>query len=131
MSGGISATAIAGLAAAALTTGATIYSANKSASAQKDQINAQKEALAAQTQAAKDAATGSTAATATQEAKAPSQSTTNAAAGLGGTGTNALGTGNFNSNTLLTGTAGVTDPLSLSARKLYGSNTASTDLLGG
>lgn len=104
------------LAAAAISAGAQVYSANKQASAAKDAAAAQQ---AAQTPAIPQ----------TQQAKAPSADTNNLAAGIG-TGTNNLGAANFSSNTLLTGPDGVTDPLTLSARRLYGGQNQTSGLLG-
>lgn len=106
MSGGISATTIAGLAAAAVTAGAGIYASNEQSRSARNALNAQKEQNAA------------LAANKPQETKAPGQGVTDTA-GVG-TGTNAMGAGNFNSNTLLTGAQGVTDPLNLSKNKLAG-----------
>lgn len=116
MSGGISATTIATVAAAAIAGGASIYSANKQASATKAAAQAQSDAAIAAAPKPQ------------QQAKAPDQNTINAGLGIG-TGTNNLGAADQSSNTLLTGAQGVQDPLSLSARRLYGANAPG--LLGG
>lgn len=118
MSGVTTGTLLAVGGAAALSAGTAIYSANQQASSAAEARKQQQ----AQIDAAKTAP-------GTQQAKGPSQDTMNTAAGIG-TGTNALGTGNFSSNTLLTGAQGVTDPLSLSSRKLYGTTPQTTTLLG-
>ncbi len=114
MSGVTTGTLLAVGAAAALSAGTAIYGANQQSKSAKDALNAQNAQNAA-LQANKP-----------QQAKAPGQDTTAAI----GTGTNALGAGNFNSNTLLTGAQGVTDPLNLAKNKLSG-GASTTDPLGG
>lgn len=105
------------LVAAAVTAGAQVYTSNQQKNTARDQMRQQSQ-LAATPPAPK-----------TQEAKAPGQDTLNAAIG---TGTNALGTGEFGSNTLLTGAQGVQDPLNLSKNRLFGGVSASgmSNLLG-
>ncbi|WP_420997605.1 hypothetical protein ACKI2N_012405 [Cupriavidus sp. 30B13] len=109
MSGVTSATAIAGLAAAAISAGATVYSSNQ-----------QRKAAESAAKASQQAATA--APSATQSAKAPSTQAQNNAAGIDNSAVN-TGAG----NTLLTGATGV-DPNQLGlGRNTLGANT----LLGG
>lgn len=105
------------LIAAAVSAGAQVYSSNQQRKAA--------EAAAQSSQAAQTPPVPTE-----QQAKAPDQTQSAAALGIG-TGTNNLGAANFQSNTLLTGAQGVQDPLSLSARRLYGGATPTSDLLGG
>ncbi len=100
---------------AAVTAGVGIYSATQQSKSAREALDASKEQNA-KLEANKP-----------QQAKAPS---TNPVADSIGTGTNALGTGDFTSNTLLTGAQGVQDALSLS-KKGIGTLGGGNTLLGG
>ncbi|WP_137924644.1 hypothetical protein [Cupriavidus sp. 2SB] len=115
MSGGISATAIAGLAAAAISAGTAVYSSNEQRKAQNRANDASK--------AAADAAKT---APGTQATKGPDQTLLNSAAGVGDNATSGSA-----ANTLLTGAAGV-DPnnLQLGKNTLGGSMLGANSLLG-
>lgn len=112
MSGVTTGTLLAVGAATALSAGAGLYSAQQQRKSAKDALASQERQNAALL------------ANKPQQAKAPGD---NPIADATGTGTNALGTGEFTSNTLLTGAQGVQDPLNLSKNRLGGGNT----LLGG
>lgn len=109
--------------AAGVSAAATIYSTNKQQQAQDASIDQQRNAFDASQKTLADA---NKALADTAAAKGRTGQDIAAAAG---TGTNNLGFQNQGS-TLLTGYQGVTDPLALSAKKLYGGNTAQTQLLG-
>jgi hypothetical protein len=101
-----------------------VYSTNKQEKAQNAALDQQRTAFDASQKTLADA---NKALADTAEAKARTGQDLAAAAG---TGTNNLGFQNQGS-TLLTGYQGVTDPLSLSAKRLYGGNKAAqTQLLG-
>jgi hypothetical protein len=100
-----------------------VYSTNQQEKAQNAAIDRDRKAFDTSQKTLADA---NKALADTAEAKARTGQDLAAAAG---TGTNNLGFQNQNS-TLLTGYQGVTDPLSLSARRLYGGNKPTTQLLG-
>ncbi|WP_375199071.1 hypothetical protein [Cupriavidus metallidurans] len=115
MSGGISGGVIAGLAAAAISAGAQVYSSEQQRKASNKAADASK--------AAADAAKT---APGTQSAKGPDQTLLNSAAGMADNATSGSA-----ANTLLTGAAGV-DPnnLQLGKNSLGGSMLGANSLLG-
>jgi hypothetical protein len=115
--------AVVPLVTAGIALAGQVYSTNQQEKAQNAAIDRDRKAFDASQKTLADA---NKALANVNEAKGRTQQDLSAAAG---TGTNNLGFQNQGS-TLLTGYQGVTDPLSLSARRLYGGNKPTTQLLG-
>lgn len=111
------------LIAVGLSAATQVYSINKQQQAQNASLDQQRTAFDASQKTLADA---NKALANVNEAKGRTGQDIAAAAG---TGTNNLGFQNQGS-TLLTGYQGVTDPLALSAKRLYGGTKSTTQLLG-